>query len=166
MSDPSQVDKNLSHLSPDFRSMVEATLKLANQYSFDLSTGQAKYPNFKEWVVFEGYRTVARQEWLYAQGRTRPGDKVTKARSPKWHGYGLAADIVWKDNNGRVHWDGGAEMWKTLGHCARANSLEWGGDWSDFVDEPHIQIPKTVIAGWRVRAKTYLNGIGLSTPTG
>ena len=47
--------------------------------------------------VFEAFRTPTRQQYLYAQGRTRPGAKVTWAGP--WcsiHQYGLAVDFVVK----------------------------------------------------------------------
>ncbi len=40
----------------------------------------------------EGFRPQARQEFLYAQGRTAPGDVVTWTKSSK-HTMGLAADV-------------------------------------------------------------------------
>ena len=47
--------------------------------------------------VFEAYRTPQRQAFLYAQGRTQPGDIVTKAQPwTSYHQYGLAVDIVLK----------------------------------------------------------------------
>lgn len=42
--------------------------------------------------LFEGYRSEARQRWLYAQGRTRPGPIVTYLKTPLRHGAGCAAD--------------------------------------------------------------------------
>lgn len=45
--------------------------------------------------VFESFRTFERQEWLYAQGRTREGKIVTKSHAGRsWHNYGAAADLV------------------------------------------------------------------------
>ena len=50
--------------------------------------------------LFEGFRSPWRQAWLYAQGRTRPGAKVTKAKPwESYHQHGLAADFVlWLNN--------------------------------------------------------------------
>lgn len=45
--------------------------------------------------VYEGLRTCARQTELYAQGRTKPGKIVTKAKAGQsMHQYGLAIDFV------------------------------------------------------------------------
>ncbi len=45
--------------------------------------------------LFEGFRSPERQQYLYAQGRTRPGPIVTNARPwTSYHQYGLAGDFV------------------------------------------------------------------------
>src|SRR6476660_7065269 len=62
--------------------------------------------------LFEGFRSPERQQYLYAQGRTRPGSIITKA--PPWtsyHQYGLAGDFVLYENR--------AWTWETAGARAR-----------------------------------------------
>ncbi len=64
--------------------------------------------------VFEGFRSANRQAELYAQGRTLPGNIVTKAKPwSSFHQYGLAVDFalkirgVWSWDNSREnegHW--------------------------------------------------------------
>ncbi len=82
------------------------------------------------------YRSIEEQNRLYAQGRTRPGPIVTNAKGGEsWHNYGLAADYAFVVN-GKVTWDG---PWARFGRLARANGLEWGGDWRKFCDRPHVQ---------------------------
>lgn len=50
-----------------------------------------------DFTIIEGVRTHARQQALYAQGRTKPGPVVTWVRTsnhePKNDGYGYAVDI-------------------------------------------------------------------------
>jgi len=83
-----------------------------------------------------GYRSVEEQDRLYAQGRTKPGKKVTNARGGySWHNWGLAADYVFIIN-GKVTWDG---PWAMFGKIARECGLEWGGDFKSIVDRPHVQ---------------------------
>ena len=138
MGDPAHIDNRLDYLYPPFRKLVEATLAQANHEAFDAS-GQPKFgPAFARYGLFEGYRSQERQRALYAQGRSRPGAIVTNTPVPGFHGYGLAADIVWFDHAGTPHWDGPAEIWQLLGHAARTQGLDWGGEWR-FKDEPHVQ---------------------------
>lgn len=105
-------------------------------------------------------RTIAEQNALYAQGRTKLFDaqgnrlgKVTNAKGGQSiHNYGLALDIVLikdKDGNGSFEtasWedtvdfdkDGKAD-WMEVVNILKANGWEWGGDWSSFKDKPHFQ---------------------------
>lgn len=78
----SKMDRSLKHLFPPFR---EDILRLIEQLRD--ATGEP-------WTVVEGFRSNARQLWLYASGRTRPGPVVTWMRSPTWHGTGIAVDIA------------------------------------------------------------------------
>ena len=44
--------------------------------------------------IVQGLRTIDEQNALYAQGRTKPGKKVTNAKGGQsYHNYGLAVDI-------------------------------------------------------------------------
>lgn len=54
---------------------------------------QVRSPEFRV-KVLSGTRTYAEQDALYAQGRTTPGDRVTKAKGGQSnHNFGLAIDI-------------------------------------------------------------------------
>jgi len=55
--------------------------------------------------MFEGFRSPQRQDYLYQQGRSRPGNIITNARPwTSFHQYGLAADFVLFINN-KWSWD-------------------------------------------------------------
>ncbi|MCE5322416.1 M15 family metallopeptidase [bacterium] len=87
-------------------------------------------------ILTAGYRSIAEQNRLYAQGRTKPGKKVTNARGGNsWHNYGLAADYAFVIN-GKVTWDG---PWDLFGRTARSCGLEWGGNFKSIIDRPHLQ---------------------------
>lgn len=86
-----------------------------------------------------GFRSISEQNRLYAQGRTKPGKKVTNARGGySWHNFALAADYVFVIN-GKVTWNG---PWDVFGKTARECGLEWGGDFKSIVDRPHVQWTK------------------------
>ena len=76
-------------------------------------------------MVFETYRSQARQEQLYEQG-------VTQLQKVGCHGFGVACDIV-KLVNGEPSWDGDFDF---LGEYAKKHGLVWGGDWGT-PDQPH-----------------------------
>lgn len=55
--------------------------------------------------LFEGFRSPERQNYLYASGRTREGNIVTRARAwQSLHQYGIAADLAFKWN-GKWAWN-------------------------------------------------------------
>jgi peptidoglycan L-alanyl-D-glutamate endopeptidase CwlK len=88
--------------------------------------------------VISGYRSYAEQNALYAQGRSKPGQIVTKARGGySWHNFGLAFDIGIFSANGKEYY-GESHAYDTMGPIGEALGLEWGGRW-EFTDEPHFQ---------------------------
>lgn len=78
------------------------------------------------------------QEYLYAQGRTRPGSIVTNGRIPTFHAdtAGLAFDFC-KNVKGHEYDD--ADFFKKAAAIAKEMGFSWGGDWKSFPDKPHIQ---------------------------
>jgi peptidoglycan L-alanyl-D-glutamate endopeptidase CwlK len=89
--------------------------------------------------VICGTRTYAEQTALYAQGRTTPGPLVTDALAGySNHNFGIAFDVG--IFNGGVYLDD-SPLYAKVGALGRAQSLEWGGDWTSFTDEPHFQLP-------------------------
>jgi peptidoglycan L-alanyl-D-glutamate endopeptidase CwlK len=96
--------------------------------------------------VVQGLRTFAEQDALFAQGRTKPGPIVTRARGGQSnHNYGLAVDVV-PFINGQPNWNAPMGVWTTIGAEAEKMGLEWGGDWRKFVDKPHLQLPGMSVA--------------------
>ena len=85
-------------------------------------------------MVYETYRSQARQQQLFNNGATR-------LRTVGVHQYGLACDIVRSIGN-EPSWKGDFSF---LGQLAHSSGLVWGGDWGDpdithsFVDAVHVQ---------------------------
>jgi peptidoglycan LD-endopeptidase CwlK len=91
--------------------------------------------------VTSGYRSFAEQNALYAQGRTKPGNIVTNARGGQsLHNYGLAVDVVPLGANGQPDWNVPNSVWQKIGAAGKRQGMEWGGDWTSFVDRPHFQM--------------------------
>lgn len=87
-------------------------------------------------IITCGYRSIAEQDDLYAQGRTRPGKRVTCARGGQsWHNYGLAIDVVFI-RDGKADWDG---PWEEIGRIGESLGLIWGGRFKRLVDRPHFE---------------------------
>lgn len=107
-----------------------------------------------DFMVLEGVRTQARQDELYAQGRTKPGNKVTWTRNSnhfinKKTGFGHAVDLVpypvdWLD----------LKKFNAISHAMfmAADTLNtpirWGADWDrdglprerGESDSPHFEL--------------------------
>lgn len=90
--------------------------------------------------VTSGLRTYAEQDALYAQGRTRPGQKVTNARAGHSnHNFGIAFDVtLWDKETDLPVWESPA--YKAIGALGAQLGLEWGGNWTTIRDEPHFQL--------------------------
>lgn len=93
-------------------------------------------------AIGETYRTVAEQDALYAQGRTKPGNKVTNAPGStfsSYHQWGTAFDIYRNDGQGTYNEAG--NFFGRVGEIGVSIGLEWGGNWKSPVDKPHFQLP-------------------------
>jgi peptidoglycan L-alanyl-D-glutamate endopeptidase CwlK len=84
-------------------------------------------------------RTFAEQAQLYAQGRTKPGQIVTRAKpGQSWHNYGLAVDVC-PFFKGKPIWN--SRHWNRIGALGKKLGLTWGGDWlHPKTDKPHFQM--------------------------
>ena len=93
--------------------------------------------------IISGLRSWAAQAALFAQGRTKPGKIVTKARpGSSWHNFGLAIDLGLFKNN--VYLDernpGYADkLYAIIGRIAAKHEIEWAGTWKSFTETPHFQ---------------------------
>lgn len=100
-------------------------------------------------------RSFAEQAAIYAQGRTKPGKKVTNAKAGQSiHNYGLALDIAFVINGTEASWDtkkdwdrDGQADWMEVVMIFKKYGWEWGGNWVTFKDMPHFQ--KSFGLGWR-----------------
>ncbi|MDQ0192531.1 M15 family metallopeptidase [Paenibacillus wynnii] len=100
-------------------------------------------------IITQGLRTIAEQNALYAQGRSKPGPIVTYARGgTSYHNYGLAVDfaLLLPDGN-TVSWNMSRDLdqdrkadWQEVVTVAKQLGFEWGGDWTSFKDNSHLQI--------------------------
>ena len=89
-------------------------------------------------IVTQTLRTIAEQDALFAQGRTKPGPIVTKAKGGfSLHNYGVAFDIV-PVVNGKTDYSN-ATTFACVGEIGQRLGLEWGGAWATFPDKPHFQ---------------------------
>lgn len=126
---PTKHNADLDLLHPVVRRKVQAVQKALDDEGIPMR-------------LFEGFRTPQRQKYLYDQGRTTPGNKVTNAEPwESYHQYGLAADFV-RFENGNWNWNTNTSQeraeWDRYHEIARDAGLEplsW--------EKPHVQL-----TGW------------------
>lgn len=131
---PIERNNSLNLLYPPFRELLDKGLAEAH------AAGLWGY-------VFEGYRSIERQAFLYAQGRTTPGPKITWARpGESLHGYGLAVDIVFDKEPLKAGitwtWEGGyadanGDNYDKIAAILKRQGLEWLGD--SNIERAHFQ---------------------------
>ncbi len=106
-------------------------------YAFDIKMKEAGI----DYIITCTFRSQEEQTELYAQGRTKPGPKVTWTLSSR-HTKRTAFDIV-LITNGKPDWNKANPNWVKAGEIAESVGLEWGGRWpKKKQDYPHFQLPE------------------------
>jgi D-alanyl-D-alanine carboxypeptidase len=120
-------EPRLKGLHPKVRQAALELIRQAHQQGISL-------------LITQGLRTIEQQAEIYAQGRTKPGRIVSYAKPGySYHNYGLAVDYCLLDDTGRAIWAVN-HQWRTAAGIAKKLGFEWGGEWSDFKDYPHLQM--------------------------
>lgn len=119
------MSSSINDLKPYVKYLANRFLEECNKQNFPVK-------------IYFTYRTIAEQNDLYAQGRTKPGKVVTNAKGGQsYHNYGLAFDAA-PLVNGDIDWDNEA-LFNKMGKIGQSVGLEWGGSWKSFKDTPHFQ---------------------------
>lgn len=90
--------------------------------------------------IGECLRTVAEQDNLYAQGRTKAGKIVTNAKGSSYssqHQWGVAVDFF---KNIKGHEFDDLSFFYAVATQAKRLGLGWGGDWKSPFDPPHLYL--------------------------
>ncbi|WP_291162501.1 M15 family metallopeptidase [Gemmatimonas sp. UBA7669] len=116
--DVATADRSLEGLSPELRARVERVMeRMKNEYGHDVT-------------LVETTRSQERQDWLFAQGRTRSGPVVTWTRDSA-HTRGEAVDVMIDGS-----WDNAAGFAR-LQRIAREEGLRTLG----MKDPGHLELP-------------------------
>ncbi len=93
--------------------------------------------------IISGTRSYTEQNKLFRQGRYHnPGPVITNARGgSSAHNFGIAWDIgIFSESRGYIP-DG--PLYDKVAKASLSDTLEWGGDWTKFVDRAHYQLKLT-----------------------
>ena len=97
-------------------------------------------------LITDGWRSKAEQDAIYAQGRTKPGTIVTQVQYPNsMHNWGVAVDFC-RNVKGREY-DDSDNFFGRVGSVAKSFGMQWGGDWKNFTDKPHLQLAEYSLDG-------------------
>lgn len=88
--------------------------------------------------ITQGLRTMAEQQALYNQGRTKPGVIVTNAKpGESYHNFGKAFDVCF---NGLVPYPNDDAHWRAIADIGKNIGLIPGYYFHGFQDKPHFEI--------------------------
>lgn len=134
--------KLLSDLDTEFQEVVLTFFQECSEAGIKLQTVRT-YSDFEY------------QDKLYTQGRTAPGDVVTKAKGGQsLHNWRLAIDVV-PIVDGKAVWKDMA-LWDKIGAIGTKLGMVWGGT---FGDKPHFQKKGTGSKTWRALLLKYPKGL-------
>lgn len=129
--------RDICHLHPDIRLKCVEFLCIAKEQGIDA-------------LITCTWRSSAEQDELYAQGRTKPGKIVTRARGGQSaHNFVLdgkpaskAFDFV-PMLHGKCVWDTESELWQKLGAIGESLGLNWYGlPDAPFREFAHLELQK------------------------
>jgi len=117
---------------------------LRRVWEISASAWQSTHPNGPVVFLSCTYRSKEEQTALYAQGRTKPGKKVTNSQAGQsLHNYNpaFAFDVCFheKGNPMKLIWD--VKVYQEFALLPKQLGAEWGGDWKSIKDNPHFEVP-------------------------
>ena len=134
------IDRSVKRLGAVHPSLKEYTIELIKRC----------YNEGIKVQISSGFRSNEDQAYIYGQGRPNyiwngkvygsKGSIVSNAPpGTSIHNYGLAIDyfLVSEDGNNSL-WTVN-DNWKRVATIAKSMGFEWGGDWKNFKDYPHLQ---------------------------
>lgn len=122
MSEPKRIS-DLNELHPLVKQQAEALLEKCKSNGLNAK-------------IIETYRSQERQDYLYEQGRTTPGQIVTWTRSSN-HTSRKAFDVI----QNKVGDEYNSTFLTKVGKLAKEVGLDWGGEWKQK-DMPHFENQK------------------------
>ncbi len=107
----------------------------------------------KNVFITETYRSQERQKYLYAQGRTRPGQIVTWTLDSN-HKSRLAWDIAVGPPQDLYD----VATLSRVGAIARKLGITWGGVWTGNIDRPHFEVKSNWIMpkGYKIEGQVII----------
>jgi peptidoglycan L-alanyl-D-glutamate endopeptidase CwlK len=133
-------NKNIDTLSPEFKKRVQAFLDSPEARAKNVRIREAKRSPLTQLAYYVKGRSGQNYPFVHEMfklagfpgGAWSPGITNTNTLGSE-HFTGNAIDL---EDNGR-----GDSFYRELAPIAKKYGLEWGGDWQNFRDTPHFQMP-------------------------
>lgn len=136
--------RDINDLNPTVKKMAEEFIEKCSKDQYLIDRGVKV-------IITSTFRNAESQNDLYAQGRTKPGTRVTNARAGySWHNFRCAFDFAPQIGKS-IPWND-YKLFKYIGQVGKSVGLEWGGDWKSFPDSPHLQFTNGMNLG-QLRSK-------------
>lgn len=137
--------RDLNELLPQVKTLAQRLIELCKAQNITIQ-------------MIETYRTQERQNALYEQGRTTPGNIVTWTKTSK-HTERRAFDIV-IIVDGRAEWNN-RKLYSKVGELGISIGLTWGGEWKE-PDLGHFQLDGVIeVEHWAEKYYDFLIGSGM-----
>lgn len=115
-----EICRDITILAPFVYDAAKNALEEANENGYPIE-------------FFETHRSPERQNFLFEQGRSKPGKIITKSKAwESWHQYKLAFDIAYKIN-GKWSWEGDFDKVAQF-------FIKRGFEWLSPFEKVHFQI--------------------------
>lgn len=123
--DKARTQGNLAEVHEDLQAVARRAIELCKERGLDF-------------IITDGCRTVEEQRYFVSTGKS----KTMNSR----HLGGLAIDVAAYTSNGHCdyRWEDQKAIWEVFKEAADELDIpvEWGGNWKNFKDTPHIQLGK------------------------
>lgn len=130
------------------RNLSDAHPILQAQYKLAKEAFEARNETHQV-IITATYRSPEEQDQLYAQGRTKPGQRVTNARagqSPHNYMKSLAIDVAFV-KRGTKSLDWSNALFDRFQEFMKNPKITWGGHFKSLKDRPHFEL-----TGWKALA--------------
>jgi peptidoglycan L-alanyl-D-glutamate endopeptidase CwlK len=138
LAESARIKTNLGEFDPRTESNIVSLVPAAQTKARQFMNAVKGLP--LTYKIISGTRTYAEQDAL-----EKIRSRVTKAKGGQSnHNFGIAWDVGIFENG--KYYEGNTKKedkaYVDLGNLIKANvpGIEWGGDWTSFVDKPHYQL--------------------------
>ena len=127
----------VSDLHPDLQPLAQAFVRQCADAGVDV-------------LIYCTWRSGAEQDALYAQGRSKPGPKVTNARAGQSaHNFTIQGKAAARAFDavpmvgGKPQWDAKHPHWQVMGRIGEGLGLNWyGNPKARFREFPHFELAR------------------------